>query len=74
MLHARNHYEDKLCFSLEHNLQSVVIYDLSYLAKASLSCDRNFTVLSTLITIVNYDHKTFIVQATDSDIFSADEV
>jgi hypothetical protein len=35
------------------------------LVKASLSCDRSFVVLATVITIVNYDHKTFIVQAAD---------
>jgi hypothetical protein len=45
------------------------------LAKTSLSFDFSFIVLATVITIVNcdptvimivkYDHKTFIVQATD---------
>ncbi len=34
------------------------------LAKASLSCDHSFIVLASVITIVNYYHKTFIVQAT----------
>jgi len=36
------------------------------LDKASLSCDCSFIVQATVITIVNYDHKTFIVQATVS--------
>ncbi len=36
------------------------------LAKASLNYDRSFIVLATVITIVNYDRKTFIVQATGS--------
>jgi hypothetical protein len=34
------------------------------LAKGSLNYDHIFTVLATVITIVNYDHKTFTVQAT----------
>jgi hypothetical protein len=34
------------------------------LAKASLNYDRSFIVLANGITIVNYDRKTFIVQAT----------
>jgi hypothetical protein len=36
------------------------------LAKASLSCDCSFIVLATVITIVNYDRRTFKVQATGS--------
>ncbi len=32
---------------------------------ASLNYDRSLIVLATVITIVNYDHKTFIVQGTD---------
>jgi hypothetical protein len=31
---------------------------------ARLSYDHSFIVLATVIMIVNYDHKTFIVQAT----------
>jgi hypothetical protein len=31
---------------------------------ASLCSDHSFIVLATVVTIVNYDHKTFIVQAT----------
>jgi hypothetical protein len=42
----------------DHNLQSYL-----KLAKASQSYDHSFKVLATVITIVNYDHKTFIVQA-----------
>ncbi len=34
------------------------------LAKASLICDRSFIALVTVITIVNYDRKTFIVHTT----------
>jgi hypothetical protein len=34
------------------------------LAKASLNCDCSFIVLATVITIVNYNHKTFIAQTT----------
>ena len=34
------------------------------LAKASLSYNRSFIVLATVIMIVNYNFKTFIVQAT----------
>jgi hypothetical protein len=34
------------------------------LARASLYYDCSFIVLATVITIVNYNHKTFIVQAT----------
>jgi hypothetical protein len=34
------------------------------LAKASLDYDRSFIVLGAVITIVNYNLKTFIVQAT----------
>jgi hypothetical protein len=34
------------------------------LGKASLNYDRSFIVLATVITIVNYDRKTFIGQAT----------
>jgi hypothetical protein len=41
------------------------------LAKANLSCDRSFIVLATVITMVNYDHKTFIVQATGGEILHA---
>ncbi len=33
-------------------------------AKASLNYNRSFIVLAKGITIVNYDHKEFIVQAT----------
>ncbi len=33
-------------------------------SKASLNYDRSFMVLATVITIVNYDRKTFIVHAT----------
>ena len=29
------------------------------------NCNHSFIVLATVITIVNYDRKTFIVQATD---------
>jgi hypothetical protein len=29
------------------------------------NCNCSFIVLATVIMIVNYDHKTFIVQATD---------
>jgi hypothetical protein len=34
------------------------------LAKASLNYERSFKVMAIVITIVNYDRKTFIVQAT----------
>jgi hypothetical protein len=34
------------------------------LALATLSCDRSSTVLATVITILNYDRKTFVVEAT----------
>ncbi len=34
------------------------------LAKASLNYNHSFIVMATVITIVNYDCKTFIVQAT----------
>ena len=37
------------------------------LAKARIvnyDCNSSFIVLATVITIINYDHKTFIVQAT----------
>ncbi len=34
-------------------------------------CNSSFIVLATVITIVNYDHKTFIVQAT---AFEADSL
>ncbi len=34
------------------------------LAKASLNYDQSFIVLAPVITITNYDRKTFIVQAT----------
>ncbi len=34
------------------------------LAKASLNYDRSFIVLANVITIVNYNRKPFIVQAT----------
>ncbi len=40
------------------------------LAKAILNYDRSFIVLATVITIVNYDHKTLIVQATGRGIRS----
>ncbi len=41
-------------------------YDSSFIElAASLNYDRSFIVLATVITIVNYDCKTFIVQATD---------
>ncbi len=53
-------YKRKLCFSLNHNLQS----QFTILVKAGLSCDRSFIVLVTIIMIVNYDRETFIVQAT----------
>ncbi len=43
----------------DHNLRS-----LQRLALASLSCDCSFIVLATVITIVNYDCKTFTVPAT----------
>jgi len=35
-----------------------------------INCDRNhsFIVLATVITIVSYDRKTFIVQATRSNV------
>jgi hypothetical protein len=42
------------------------------LAKARIiNYDRNssFIVLATVITIVNYDRKTFIVQATGHKVF-----
>jgi hypothetical protein len=32
---------------------------------ASLNYDHSFIILATVITIVNYDRKTIIVQATD---------
>ncbi len=32
--------------------------------------DRSFIVLARVITIVNYDPKSFIVQATDLEIFT----
>jgi hypothetical protein len=35
------------------------------LTKASLNDGLRFIVLATVITIVNYDRKTFIVQATE---------
>jgi hypothetical protein len=34
------------------------------LAKASLNYNRIIIVVATVITIINYDHKTLIVQAT----------
>jgi hypothetical protein len=34
------------------------------LAKVSLSCDRSFIVLDTVVVIVNYDRETFIIEAT----------
>ena len=34
------------------------------LAKASLNYDCSFIVLATVIMIINYNRKTFIVQAT----------
>jgi hypothetical protein len=36
---------------------------LAKAAKATLSCDCNLIVLATVITIVNYNNKTFIAQA-----------
>jgi hypothetical protein len=36
------------------------------LAKASLNYDHSFIVLAIVIAIVNYDRKTFILQATGS--------
>jgi len=44
---------------LERNLRS----SFKILDKASFSCDQSFIVLATVITIINYAHKTFIVQA-----------
>jgi hypothetical protein len=41
---------------------------LMTLAKARIinyDCNCSFIVLATVITIVNYDHHLFIVQATD---------
>ncbi len=38
------------------------------LAKASINYDRSFIVMATVITIINYDRKTFIVQATEVSI------
>ncbi len=38
------------------------------LTKTSLSCDRSFIVLATVIMIVKYDHKTFTVQATGARV------
>ena len=43
------------------------------LAKASLNYDRSFIVLATVITIVNYDRKTFIVQATSGYVIFSEE-
>jgi len=45
---------------------NIAIYNPSQcwllLASASFICDRSFTVLATVITIINYDRKTFIAQ------------
>jgi hypothetical protein len=38
------------------------------LAKASLNYDHSFIVLATIITLVNYNCKTFIVQATGHNV------
>jgi hypothetical protein len=43
--------------SYNRNLRSKLRLNLNY--------DRSFIVLATVITIINYDRKTFIVQATD---------
>ncbi len=43
------------------------------LAKASLNYYRSFIVLATVIMIVNYDRKTFIVQAAGEGLSVSDE-
>ncbi len=61
-------YDCKLRFSLEHNLWSkfmILAYDLAY----DPSIIHFFKVLATVITIVNYDRKTFIVQASGVWVF-----
>jgi hypothetical protein len=45
--------------SYDYNLRSFL-----RLAKAGLNYDHSFIVLATVITIVNYNRKTFIVQAS----------
>ncbi len=47
-----------------------VIYDPSYgQPQHSENCkydrNRSFIILATVITIINYDHRSFMVQATD---------
>jgi hypothetical protein len=61
MFYDCNYYDHKLLFSLGRKLRS----QFTILAKASISCERSFVVLATVITIVNYDRKTFILQATE---------
>ncbi len=50
---------------MEHKFNSNL---QSYLriVQASLNYDRSFTVLATVIKIVNYDRKTFILQASEN--------
>ncbi len=47
----------------------IIIDDTSEgLSKAwsiTYDCNHSFIILATVIMIINYDHKTFIVQATD---------
>ncbi len=42
------------------------------LAKASLNYNRSFIVQANVITIINYDHKNFIVQASGPFWFKND--
>ncbi len=57
------YYASVWSVTFDHNLQSQL-----RLEKASLSCDRSFVALAPGITIVNYNRKTFIVQATGFQI------
>jgi hypothetical protein len=67
-----NIYDRKLRLSLERNYDRTIVI----LAKANLNYDRSFVVLlyklydRSVITIVNYDPKTFIVQATGLQYYS----
>jgi len=60
-------YARKGRFSLQRTLRSefTILANANDLAMiVNYDCNHSFIVLPTVITIVNYDHKTFIVQAT----------
>jgi hypothetical protein len=61
-------YYHKVCFSLQHTLRSYFTIPANandLVMIINYDNNQSFRVLATVITIVNYDRKTVIVQTTE---------